>query len=225
MYNTGHRARLREKLKDDPTKLPDYEVLELLLAQVIPRQDTKPLAKELLLRFQTIKGVLEARPAELRLVKGFGPALEVYWILLRELMSRREEAPIRRREVLATPDLVAKMAKTRLAGNEKEELWLAFLDTQNRLISWERGLMGTVAGIICYPRDILERALLLKASAIILVHNHPGGAFMPSSQDIELTQQLASSAEKIGVQVLDHIIVTDENAYSLYQEKLLIFDK
>lgn len=211
---------MRDKLKDDPTKLTDYEIIEMLLTQVLPRRDTKPLAKELLKRFQSIKGVLEARPSELRQVKGFGPALEAHWILLRELMSRREESQARQRQVLTNSALVAHMARTRLAGGEKEELWTAFVDSHNRLISWEKANQGTVAGITCYPRELFERAIILKASGIIMAHNHPGGSLTPSLEDLDLTKHIAESAKQIGLRLIDHIIVTDEGHYSLSDDDL-----
>lgn len=211
---------MRKKLNDDPTKLADYEIIEMLLAQVVTRKDTKPLAKELLTRFHSVKGVLEARLSELRQVNGFGPALEAHWILLRELMSRREESRARQREVLTSSALVAQMARTRLAGSEKEELWIAFVDSRNRLISWEKASQGTVAGIICYPRELLERAIILKASGMIMAHNHPGGSLNPSLEDLDLTKHIAESAKQIGLMLIDHIIITDEGHYSLSDDNL-----
>lgn len=211
---------MRKKLKDDPTKLADYEIIEMLLAQVVTRKDTKPLAKELLARFSSVKGVLEARLSELRQVNGFGPALETHWILLRELMSRREESQARQREVLASSALVAKMARTRLAGNEKEELWIAFVDSRNRMLAWEKASQGTVAGVTCYPRELLERAIILKASGMIMVHNHPGGSLAPSLEDLDLTKHIAESAKQIGLMLIDHIIITDEGHYSLSDDNL-----
>ena len=68
----GHRERLRKRFLDNPTHLPDYELLELLLSYALLRRDTKPLAKDLLRRFKTLRAVLEAPPAELRESKGFG---------------------------------------------------------------------------------------------------------------------------------------------------------
>lgn len=86
--HSGHRARLRQRLEREPLAVADYEVLELLLGYGLTRKDTKPLAKELLRRFGSIRGVLDARPDELLQVPGFGPGLMSLWRALRELLAR-----------------------------------------------------------------------------------------------------------------------------------------
>lgn len=211
----GHRERLRARLCKDSTQLADYEILELLLGNIIKRQDTKPLAKELLSRFSTLHGVLNARPEELRTVKGFGPSLETYWLLLRELFARYMEAQPRERIALSGPTEVAEMARARLGACAHEEFWAAFLDNQNRLLAWERLTSGTVNTTAIYPRDIMERALMLKASSLIIVHNHPGGNATPSTPDVEITRQIARSAQTLGMRLLDHIIITEDTHFSL----------
>ena len=214
-HQTGHRARLKTRLKKDAAQIADYEILELLIGCVVLRRDTKPLAKDLLQRFGSIRGVLDARPDELMSLQGFGPSLLLFWRLLRELMARYEEAPVRRREILCTPDAVADMARARLAGCPHEELWIALTDHGNRLIAWERLCLGTVGQVACTPREVLEMALLHKASNIILVHNHPGGDAHPSDPDRRLTRELARLAPSLGIAFLDHVVVTEDACYSL----------
>ena len=170
---------MRARLRHDPTALPDYEVLELLLGHVLLRRDTKPLAKELLARFGSLRGVL------------------------------------------GSPQAVAEMARVRLAASPHEEVWVALLDTQNRMVAWERASRGTVNASAVYPREILELALRHKAASIILVHNHPGGNPSPSAGDIEITRQLELSAKAIGMRLLDHVIVTDDACYSLKDDGLI----
>ena len=217
----GHRNRLRTRMQQNAATLADYEILELFLACVIRRQDTKPLAKELLTRFNSIRGVLDAKPAELLNVDGFGPALAELWTLQREVMARYAESSLRQWEVLCSPQTVAAMARQRLAGLAHEEIWVAYLDTQNRLLSWERASRGSLETAPLYPRDVLERSLSLKAMSIIMVHNHPGGNSKPSGADLDLTHRLKAGAMTLGIRVLDHVIVTDGDCYSLMQEGLL----
>ena len=102
-HYAGHRARLRERLLKDSTALADYEILELLLGYALLRRDTKPLAKELLSRFGSIRGVLDALPAEMQQVGGVGEGVAALRLLLREMMARYAEAPMRERKVLCTP--------------------------------------------------------------------------------------------------------------------------
>ncbi len=214
----GHRDRLRERLRKDARQLADYEVLELVLGSVLARCDTKPLAKELLTRFGTLHGVLHARPNELRSVAGFGPALEAHWLLLRELMTRCLESPVRERAVLSGPAEIAAMARMRLGPLPHEEFWAAFLDNQNRLLAWERISTGTVNTTMIYPRELMEMALGYKASSLVIVHNHPGGNLSPSTPDIEITRQVIQSGRTLGIRVLDHIIVTEASFCSLREE-------
>lgn len=219
--HAGHRARLRERLACEPQAVADYEVLELLLGYALSRKDTQPLARELLRRFGSIRGVVDARPDELAQTPGFGPGLMAFWQVLREVLARRASSPLRLREVLASPEAVAHMAQERLAGTPHEESWLALVDAQNRLIAWERLTRGGVSAVAVQPRDVLEAALKRKASGIILVHNHPGGDARPSQPDLALTAELQSLAPHLGLRFLDHVIVTDGDCYSISQRKVL----
>ena len=88
---------MRERLAHEATAVADYEVLELLLGYGLTRKDTKPLAKELLQRFGSIRSVLDARPDELLAVPGFGPGLLAFWQVLRETRALSGAAPVRRR--------------------------------------------------------------------------------------------------------------------------------
>lgn len=217
----GHRKRLRDRLLSAGHALADYEVLEMLLGHVLLRQDTKPLAKELLARFGSIRGVLDARAHELTAVPGFGPALEAYWKLLREVMARYAEAPARQRVQLCSPQAVAHMARVRLANRDHEEFWIAYLDSQNRLLSWEMAATGSVETVPLYPRDVMTRALALKASSLILVHNHPGGSPKPSGNDIDLTEKIRAAGSPLGIRLTDHVIVTEEDCYSLFEDCII----
>ncbi len=220
-YLHGHRERLKERLRQDTSQLADYEIMELLLGYVLLRRDTKPLAKALLERFGGLRGVMDARGDEFGDVKGYGPALELFRTLLRELMARYEEAPVRRKEALCTPEVVARMARHRLAGCTHEELWVALTDHGNRLITWKCLRRGTVAQVHVIPRDVLEVSLLHKASNIILVHNHPGGNPKPSGADLHLTRELARLAPALGLTLTDHLVVTEDACYSLCRDGLL----
>ena len=214
----GHRQRLRDKLERDEQSLADYEILELVLGTVIRRTDTKPLAKELLNKFGTLRGAIDAQDEELLTLKGFGPSLLSHWILLRELFSRYLESGTQKKKRISSPAEVAEMARIRLGRKEKEEFWAAFLDNQNRLISWERISTGTVNTTMIYPRELMEQALQRKASSLVIVHNHPGGNLTPSSPDIEITRHIAKAGRILGIRLLDHLIITADTYYSLKDE-------
>ena len=217
----GHRKRLRERLASESSLLADYEILELLLGLVLARKDTKPLAKEMLHRFETFRGVLDAPVSELMQIPGFGESLKLFWLLLRECKARYVESPHRQRHHLICAETVGAMARQRLAGLPHEEVWAALVDTQNRLIAWKRLAKGSLDQIAVTPREILAVAYELKASGLFLAHNHPGGSCHPSGADIALTTALCKAAAILGVRFIDHLIVTENETVSLRQKGFL----
>jgi len=210
----GHRQRLKEKLLTNGRSLADYEILELVLAGILPRRDTKPLAKELLDRFGSLKDVMTMRPDKLDGVKGTGAAVQAHWALMQELFARIGESSARSGAPLSDPADVAKAAMARIGSKGTEEFWAAFLDSKNRVIAWEQVSKGTVNATPVFPREIMATALRLEAVSLILAHNHPGGDPSPSTEDILLTERIRETASALDITLLDHIVVTDHNYYS-----------
>ena len=219
-HQTGHRQRLRARFEKDQSGLSDYELLEMLLGHVLLRQDTKPLAKDLLARFKSLRNAMDAPIAELQEVKGFGPALGTFWLLLREIKARCAESRIEKGDPV-TPWTVAEMARQRLAGVSHEELWGLYVDNQNRAMSWRKLSEGLGGRVFVHNAVVLAPALELKATGVILVHNHPGGAPQPSQADIDMTNMLRQAAQMVDVRVVDHIIVTEDDYASFSDLDLL----
>ena len=217
----GHRQRLKTRLIDNSRSLADYEILELVLAQVLPRRDTKPLAKALIERFGSLKDAIMARPDQLDGVKGVGVAVTAHWILLQELYARLGEASAKSGKPLSDPADVASAAMARLGNKGVEEFWTAFLDSKNRVIAWEQIGNGTVNAAPVFPREIVARALRLEAVSIILAHNHPGGDPTPSKEDVLLTGMIKEAAQNLDIAVHDHVVVTDREYFSFYNEGYL----
>ncbi|WP_272699265.1 RadC family protein [Desulfovibrio sp. Fe33] len=213
-HYTGHRQRLKTRLADNPRGLADYEVLELFLALSLPRRDTKPIAKELIERFGSLKEAVMVRPDQLDGIKGLGPAAQTQWALFQELHARLGEADARRGRSVTDPAALAKAAMARLGHKEIEEFWAIFMDTKNRIIAWEPMSKGTTNATAVFPREIAAAALRVEATNIILVHNHPGGGSDPSAEDIILTAKVAEACASLDIAVRDHIIVTDHDYYS-----------
>lgn len=205
----------------NPRSLADYEIIELALACVLPRRDTKPLAKELISRLGSFKEVFQASGQRLQEVPGLGPGVEMFWTLLAEVRARMSEAPVAEKAVFSSPTEVAQLAMARFGHLRTEEFWVALVDNKNRLLAWEKVSEGTVDQTMVYVREVLLLALRRQATGMILVHNHPGGDPRPSSQDVELTRRLVRAGIDLGVRVLDHLVVTDRE-YSSFQQLQLI---
>ena len=170
----GHRDRLRERYRESgDTALADYEILELLLFRLIPRRDTKPVAKALLDRFGTLSGVFGATPALLQEVKGIGESVALDLKLIAAVAQRTLKSEIRNKTVLASWSSVIQYCHAAMAHEPREQFRILFLDKRNALIADEVQGRGTVDHTPVYPREVVKRALELSATAIILVHNHP----------------------------------------------------
>jgi DNA repair protein RadC len=217
-FNAGHRKRLKEKFKRAPRHLAEYEILELLLTYVVPRRDTKPLAKNLLERFGSMGGVLTAGPQELELVPGVGSGVSLFFSLLQECKARECESRIQGRDVFSSPTDVASFLRSRLGNSKIEEFWLLLVDNKNRFMDFVFLSRGTVDQAPVYPREVLGLALERKVGGVILVHNHPGGDPRPSSQDDALTDRITNLGRELDIRILDHIIVSDAGYYS-YREQ------
>jgi DNA repair protein RadC len=221
-YNRGHRRRLKEKfLTAGMNAFLDHEVLELILTYAIPRQDVKPLAKDLLRTFGSLKGVVDAELDDLKKVKGIGVHTAVLFKLIKEiaalyLIQKAKE----KKQVTCTTELLD-FCKTVMGGKKDEEFCVIYLDTQNQIIEFETVQKGVVNQAVVYPRQVLENALKKKASAIILAHNHPSGHVRPSDADIRLTKTIQETAKVLDILVHDHIIIGENRFFSFREEGLM----
>jgi DNA repair protein RadC len=102
-----------------------------------------------------------------------------------------------------------------------EVFMIAYLNTQNRLISLETVSVGTINEAQVYPREIVKLALSRNANSVILAHNHPSASLQPSSHDIETTRKITAALKTVSVSVIDHIIVA-ENQFTSFAEKGLL---
>ena len=212
--HAGHRERLRTRAAVCFAALPDYELLELLLARGIPRGDVKPIAKALLARFGGLAGVLGATIEELITIKGIGPSVALDLKLLQEATLRMGAGEVRKRTVISSWTALLAYVRVAMAHEGREQFRVLFLDKKNQLIADQVMNHGTVDHAPVYPREIMRRALELSASAVILVHNHPSGDPTPSSADIDMTRQVVEAGRPLRVTVHDHLVVGREGVAS-----------
>jgi DNA repair protein RadC len=177
----GHRARLTARFRQGGGEpLADYELLELILFQALPRRDTKPIAKALLERFGSFSAVLSAPEERLREVDGVGEKVALHLKLTQSAAARYARDAVRDRPLLTSWQAVIDYCRAAMAYADREQFRILFLDKKNGLIADEVQQTGTVDHTPVYPREIVKRALELSATALILVHNHPSGDPQPS---------------------------------------------
>ena len=221
-YIAGHRSRLRSRFRDGGADaMPDYELLELLLFQVMRRGDVKPLANRLIDRFGDFNCVLSAPVEQIEKVQGVGAAIAWHLKVIEAATHRMSQARVLRRQVISSWDALLDYCRVRMAHRETEEFRLLFLDRKNTLIADEVQARGTVDHVPVYPREVIKRALELNASALILVHNHPSGDPTPSDADISLTRDVCRACEAVGITIHDHLIIGKSRETSFRSEGLI----
>ncbi len=218
----GHRQRLRRRfLADGGEAMPDYELLELVLAMAIPRSDVKPLAKRLLEEFKSFQAVITADPIALQQVKGMGEVSATALKIVQEAAVRLARGQAMQGDIISSWDKLVDYCMARMAHDKVEQTRILFLDPRNRLIRDEKQNRGTVNHTPLYPREVVRRALELGATAIILVHNHPSGDPEPSRADIEMTKEVREAADKLGIVLHDHLVIGRDRHVSFRSEGLL----
>ncbi|WP_062350020.1 JAB domain-containing protein [Bacillus kwashiorkori] len=122
---------------------------------------------------------------------------------------------------ITSPEDAAKAVCTvlNLHRSACEQFVVFTLNTKNEIIGVHPLFKGSLSSAIVHPREVFQTALLNNAASIICFHNHPSGSVSPSNQDIELTKTLQFASQIMGVSVLDHIIIGDENNYTSMKEK------
>jgi len=218
----GHRARLRERLLNGGAEaLADYEVLEYLLFSAQARGDMKPVAKELLRRFGSLAGVLEASPGALKRVKGVSEA-SVGALKIAALAARRmARSEVRRKPVLGSWQALLDYLAIDMANLTVERVRVLYLNARNQLILDDHVGDGSIDEAAIHPREVIRRGLDIGATALILVHNHPSGNPQPSRADIQITNRIAEAGRLLGITVHDHVIVGCEGHVSLRAKGLI----
>lgn len=218
----GHRDRLRQRfMQGGADALPDYEMLELVLFNALPRRDTKDLAKRLLARFGSFAEVINAPETLLKEVKGAGDRVVEELKLVRAAALRLMQRQVMEKPVLGSWTQVLDYCRASMAYEARELFRILFLDRKNKLIADEVQGEGTVDHTPVYVREVVKRALELSSTAIILVHNHPSGDPSPSRADIDMTNLIIAAARPLGVAVHDHIIVGRQGHASFRALKLI----
>ena len=135
-------------------------------------------------------------------------------------MAEPAYAEVGKKPVVKTPDEVVSLVRGRLKGKKKEYFLALLLDTRNQLIKVSEISVGSLDASVVHPREVFKEAISASAASVIFVHNHPSGDPEASEDDIKLNRRLAEAGGIMGIDVLDHIIIGDENYLSLKRQGL-----
>ena len=214
--------RPRERLQRFGVEaLSAQEILALILGRGIAGESVMVTAQRLLSQFGSLKGIASASVEELSQVKGIGLAKASQLKAASELANRLEGyQETDKKAVVKSPDEVVSLVRGRLKGKKREHFLALLLDTRSQLIKISEISVGSLDTSVVHPREVFKEAISASAASVIFVHNHPSGDSGASEDDIGLTKRLAEAGEIVGIDVLDHVIVTDKNYLSLKREGL-----
>ncbi|MBU1337787.1 MAG: DNA repair protein RadC [Acidobacteria bacterium] len=219
---SGHRHRLREKfLQGGLAGFLDHEIVEILLTLGTPRRDCRQEARELLKHFKSLRAVLEADRHELLQFRGLGPHNIFGLLLIREVSRRFLRDRMMEKPICNSSREVFDFLYHALRDARKEKFKVLFLNTKNQILEEKTFFEGTVDTSAVYPREIFKQALLLHASSLIFIHNHPSGDPTPSDNDKAITRELVQAGITMQIKILDHIIIGNNRYFSFADAGLL----
>ncbi len=218
--NLPKHERPREKLiEKGATALKDKELLAILLGTGRAGKNVIEVAAEILAKYK-MKKLLALSYSALAKIKGIGPAkattlLSAFEITKRALAVADNNLPT----INSAKDAMAQLQELRTA--KKEHFVALYLNARNQLVYKETISVGTLNASLIHPREVFKPALDHLAASIIVAHNHPSGDREPSENDLEITKRLAEASKIMGIEIVDHIIITKTGLSSFKDKKLI----
>lgn len=213
-----HRQRLKDRFREEGLdNFHERHVLELLLFYAIPRRDTAPLAQELLDRFGSLPQVLEASAEELEKVIGVGYNVSTLLTLSTAISRYYLVQRTTKHTILNTTDQCGEYLMQHFHGRRNETVFMLCLDAKCKVLCCKEVGEGSVNSANIPIRRVVEMALAVNATSVVLAHNHPSGLAIPSSEDILTTQRLAIALDAVEITLADHVVVADDDFVSMVQ--------
>lgn len=220
LKNLPKIERPREKLIQKGTQnLRDEELLAILLRTGREGKNVLEVAKQILRKYSK-KRLLKLKYEDLIKIKGINSAKACTILAAVELIKRaleigEETLPV----IQSTKDVIAQF--TYLRDKSREHLAALYLNARNEMVYKKHLFVGTLNANLVHPREIFEYALIGNAASVILVHNHPSGDAEPSQDDLAITKRIHEAGKIMGIDVLDHVIITKNKAFSFKEKRLI----
>ena len=214
--HTGHRERMKaEFLARGLEGWPDHRVLELLLFYTIPQGDVNDLAHELVERFGSLAGVLDASVEELKKVKGVGDHTAVFLRMLPAVLGRYQGARTRLSAIINSPEEAYAWLEPYFFGARNEMVYVLRMDGKRQVLGVRKVAEGSIEMAEVNTRRIAEEAIGLRAAQIYVAHNHVSNLAIPSQADWLTTDTLRGALRPIGIELIDHLVFVDGDMVSL----------
>ena len=215
MKDVPEADRPREKLsKKGPAALSDTELIEVIIGRGTINRDVRAIAREISERIRT--GCSPPSYKELRDISGVGPTKASQIMACFEIGRRYYcTSPDSRR--ISTPEDILPLVED-IRGQRQEHFICITLNGAGEVLARRTITIGLLNHSLVHPREVFSDAITDRAASVICAHNHPSGSLDPSPQDIAITGQLRDAGSTLGIQLLDHIIVTKSGFISLKEK-------
>ncbi len=214
-----HEMPREKMIEKGAAGLRDYELMAILLRTGIEGKDVMHVSRDILKKFPT-KSLLALDFKSLSEINGIGPAKACLLLAAFELTKRALEVEDNNLPtIVCAKDAVAQLQELRTA--RKEHFVVLYLNARNQLIYKETVSIGTLNASLIHPREVFKSAIDHLAASIIVAHNHPSGDTEPSDDDVMVTNRLKEAGKIMGIEIIDHIIITKNRFYS-FQEKSIL---
>lgn len=211
----------REKLLAQGVQsLSDEELLAIFLRTGFKDKPVLDLAKEVLMYFGSLRGVLSASLGQFCDMKGLGKTQYIQLQAAKEMTKRHFGQQLEINSVIDKPEMAMIYFQAMLEDDEREIFMVLFLDNRNRVLHQEKLFFGTVNQTSVHPREIIKLALKCNAAAILVAHNHPSGHCLPSESDRYTTRRIEMACDLVDIRLVDHIIIGKGEYFSFEEEKL-----
>lgn len=215
-----HRDRLRDKVFVNVNSLNEYEMLELILFNAMPRKNTNDIAHRLIDEFGSTYAVLNASVEELMRIEGVGKTISSYLVTLGVVLKKCQDEESKFPTVFSFNDIRQPLIDA--FRSYTEEVFMAFFLTKRNKIFARKTIYGnSQVKVDIDLTDLSKQVLLAKPAAVVIAHNHLNDCCYPSEDDDKATEKICMVLSLAGVPLLDHIIVSGENTYSYYYDKRL----
>lgn len=219
----GHRQKLRKNFIEVGLEgKTDHQILELLLTYALPRIDVNPLAHELIDKFGSLSGVLDADITQLTKINYVSENVAVLLKLIPQISAKYYQSKHGKRVRLNTVDAIKDYMIPQLANEKTEVFYVLCLDTHLNLTRAIRHSEGSPSGTSIDIRALANQVLNAGTDRIILVHNHLSNSVEPSPADIDATRKIQTAFEMLNVNVLDHVIISGDKYFSFFANKEML---
>ncbi len=214
----GHRQRIKARFRTEGLKnFDEVHVLELLLCYCVPRKDINPLAHRLLEHFGSLTRVLDAPVEELEKVEGIGANISTFLSLTNAVGRYYQEKKKKQNKILNNINEYGDYLLSCFSSARNELVYILCMDAKGKVLCCREVGEGNVNSASISARKIVEIALSVNATMVVLAHNHPSGIALPSKEDISTTWGIAKALRFVDVHLADHIVVADGDYVSMVQ--------